>query len=146
MEFFQSPFWARKQLLNRPQTCLEALYLTDNSLAALPPSLRCCRSLCLLYVDGNRLAAVPPCVVDLPRLDRLRVSNNRLRGLPAQPFASRSARVHFHGNPGLNYFPFAFGCRQSSLNAMVAAASRAVVDDDDDKTGIAWTFDARGGN
>ena len=128
-------------------TSLEALYLMDNKLAALPSSLRRCRNLCLLYVDGNRLTAVPQSAVDLPRLDRLGVSNNRLRALPAQPFSSRNARVLFDGNPDLNAVPFTFGCRQSSLNAMVAAASRAVVDaDDDDKAGIAWTFDARGGN
>ena len=125
-------------------TSLEALYLMDNNLANLPSSLRRCRNLCLLYVDGNRLAAIPPSAVDLPRLDRLRVSKNRLKGLPAQPFSSRNARVFFDGNPDLNYFPFTFGCRQSSLNAMVAAASRAVIDDEEGKTGIVWTFDNRG--
>ena len=136
------------QLVRLPEsigklTSLEALYLMDNDLAALPSSLRRCRNLCLLYVDGNRLAAIPSSAADLPRLDRLRASNNRLRGLPAQPFSSRNARVLFDGNPDLNYFPFTFGCRQSSLNAMVAAASRAVIEDDD-KSGVVWTFDVRG--
>ena len=125
-------------------TALEALYLMDNNLAALPSSLRRCRNLRLLYVDGNRFADIPRSAVDLPRLDRLRASNNRLRGLPAQPFSSRNARVFFDGNAELNCFPFSFGCRQSSLNAMVAAASRAVIDDEEGKAGIVWTFDNRG--
>ena len=119
----------------------------DNNLSTLPSSLRRCRSLRLLYVDGNRLTAVPPSAVDLPRLDRLGVSNNRLRVLPAQPFSSRNARVLFDGNPDLNAVPFTFGCRQSSLNARVAAASRAFIDHDDGgggKTGIVWTFENRG--
>ena len=127
-------------------TSLEALYLMDNNLSALPSSLRRCRSLRLLYVDGNRLTSIPASAVDLPRLDRLCVSNNRLRALPAQPFSSRNARVLFDGNPDLNAVPFTFGCRQSSLNARVAAASRAFIDDGDggEKTGIVWTFEKRG--
>jgi hypothetical protein len=125
-------------------TSLESLYLMDNCLASLPSSLRCCKNLRLLYLDGNAFVIVPACIVDLPRLDRLRISYNRLKYLPAQPFFSRKTRVMFEGNPSVNYVPFNFGCRQSSLNATSAAWRTVVNAEGYENEKIVWTFDFKG--
>lgn len=65
-------------------TELVKLYLSDNSLANLPPELELLQNLQILALDFNNFKILPPVVCSLKQLSILYLGNNRLKDLPQE--------------------------------------------------------------
>lgn len=81
-------------------TSLEQLYLTDNTIVAIPSGISKCSKLRKLQLSHNKLTSVPASLAELPYLELLRVAVNELRDLPEQLLrAPALAWISLQGNP-----------------------------------------------
>jgi Leucine-rich repeat (LRR) protein len=85
------------------------LYLHDNELTALPPSLRQLTRLCYLNISENKFEVLPESVTEMSGLIELRVTDNRLTGLPPSISGlTRLRELHVRNNR-LTTLPDAIG-------------------------------------
>ncbi|MCW1924938.1 leucine-rich repeat-containing serine/threonine-protein kinase [Luteolibacter arcticus] len=79
---------------------LRWLILTDNRIAAIPPSIGNCQPLQKLMLSGNRLESLPDEMAACTNLELVRLAANRFRSLPDWLFRMpKLAWLAFAGNP-----------------------------------------------
>lgn len=79
---------------------VRTLYLNDNALAALPPSIGTMTQLTYLNLDRNRLTELPPEIGNLENLSFLRLNGNQLKSVPdAIANLKKLKRLYLKGNP-----------------------------------------------
>ena len=72
-------------------TSLRELYLDNNNLVEIPPSLCNLKSLEYLSLENNNLETIPKCIDRLPKLETLIISGNSLgRKYASYNFENRS--------------------------------------------------------
>jgi Leucine-rich repeat (LRR) protein len=81
-------------------SAVKTLYLNDNALTALPPSIGSLTQLTYLNLDRNRLTVLPAEIGNLPNLAYLRLSGNQLTALPDSVANLKNLkRLYLKGNP-----------------------------------------------